>query len=567
MLQAIKIFNAALLALSILIALHFFYVLLASTWPGPYLDYLADIKNIINLFEGRFIWDDLLVAHNNAHRIFLPRLVFYADNFWFGGSNILILITGISCKLLTLYLFNIHLSSHSATEKIFLNLLLVFSIFNVSSIYNIIFSSDIQWDMMIVLCLLSVFLFAKTYQNEKTSYNYIIAGYIFLIAGILSQAGAMAGIFVFVFIAIIHKKITPLVIVILASAIIFHINNLLPYATPQMSEYDKAIGTIIFNVTAVINHSFNLLPTAAVHYFPIPYQYFSIYFIALLAGAFIFLIRNKNHGQNHLFYFAMVFLLMMLIISASRANWRPGSWVVNRYQIIPLMLCTSITFYAYQVILAKQTWWARAAKVTLAVHLLYILSVNHIYFQKEPIQYSNRVLETHANMFYHGVTQKNAMFLWPFVKEGVDPIADPDPFFRKNNLAYYTNKQLLVGGTPVFYQIGQQIIDHQSLQLLSGRCERSLDSPTYLPLDNGAEKLSSPLTGGFFENLAASVLRNTYYLIDNTGYVVGFSYINLDENNPYLHMKMQGIASNRRALLVADVNGQHQLRCHYRIEQ
>ena len=81
--------------------IFFLYSVFANYWPGPFVDYWIDIPNVEKFFNGQLAFHDLISAHANVHRLFIPRLLFVADYHFFSGSNALLVWVSIVCKIIT----------------------------------------------------------------------------------------------------------------------------------------------------------------------------------------------------------------------------------------------------------------------------------------------------------------------------------------------------------------------------------------------------------------------------------------------------------------------------------
>jgi len=117
---------------------------------------------------------------HNEHRIFLARLLFYIDNYFFGGKNIFLIVVNyllVSISAVFLWFFLTENSPKKFTyENLFSFLIILPWLFFWSQENNLTWGFQVQFFLAILLPLIALYFFAKSINNEKFYYISIFVG-------------------------------------------------------------------------------------------------------------------------------------------------------------------------------------------------------------------------------------------------------------------------------------------------------------------------------------------------------------------------------------------------------
>lgn len=119
-------------------------------WDGPFRDLWEFVDDIERQFNGEWSADYLLEAYGGAHRIFLPKLVFFADYAWLGGRNYLTTAIALLCQFASLWLLGRSIARQTTlptAEKIIMGSGFLLALFSTSQINNFLYAMDVQWYM------------------------------------------------------------------------------------------------------------------------------------------------------------------------------------------------------------------------------------------------------------------------------------------------------------------------------------------------------------------------------------------------------------------------------------
>lgn len=144
---------------TILITTFSIYLTFILQWQGPFRDLWEFVDDIERQFHGEWSWDYLIEAYGGAHRIFLPKLLFFADFYWLGGRNWLTITTALLCQFGYLFLIIRALQQTllSKAERIVIASAFMLGLFSTTQISNFLYAMDVQWYMSNVFGLASLY--------------------------------------------------------------------------------------------------------------------------------------------------------------------------------------------------------------------------------------------------------------------------------------------------------------------------------------------------------------------------------------------------------------------------
>lgn len=556
------------LALTILFctafALIFVTSLLITCWPGPYNDYWADIWTLQKALTDGINLADLITAHNNAHRILVPRLLFVLDYQWFQGSNLLILLTGLICKFTTLILLNWIVRTESLSTRLLLNAIFFAAILNTNNLYNILYSSNIQWDLMLLFSLLAIYCHTFALEGKNLHPRWLLVSYGFTLLGLLSQAGTLAALPVFWLICFLHRHTKALLASVLLSALVLYTTfYVLPVSDPGEPTYQPALMTLLLGGKTVLFFVFNLLDSGLYAHIGNISFYFSAWLLALLLIALFFIRRTHTVHRNIFLLFSIFAVLAMFEIAAARSTFTPKHWGSSRFHGISLLFIVAISTHVFFTVrIFFQQRIAAIVQGIILLHSLAILLLVQYFSYQDSFGLSNKVFKAQAYMFSHQRNQFDGDKLVTFFNEK-DRIAGIDPFFTANDLAYYTNKQQVGSPYPKLAELDHNLLSTTDMSALMDNCSALSGSLKTRPDEEGKHlDISWQLNQPVIALLRILFFRNTYYLLDKQGNVSGFVYLYLDPQQPWRSPAIKGFASSSDGKYVMEIdNGK--ARCLY----
>jgi len=544
--------------------LSFLFFTLTSYWPGPLHDYWFEIPKIQDFMDHHLSWNELVTAHANAHRLVIPRLLFIADYVFFHGTNKLIVIIAILCKLSMLVLLNIFIKNETLKIKLILNVLIFSTIFNAINIMNILNSSNVQWDLMALFSCLAIYFYSRAYvvDNIKKSILFFLA-YLFFVCAFFSQGGSLPVIFVFVLIAILNRSLLGVISsIVLLSFVIYLMAHVLPVNDEDNPGLASAIAMFIFKPKYVALFALKLMSANVYNLDKFAFV-FSAWSILLLMTGFYYHKRTAHYSNNALLYIAFFSLLMIIFIAAFRVDFAPNAWVSNRYHpnVLLFILAVHLNAFLFAGILFKQN-----LRIVCRSLLVMSCAVNFWtpqYFQRgTPGDFANIVFETQMTGLFYGPNQVSARRLVTSLQE-FDKIAEADPFFRKYGFAYYANKQGSMNPVTQTKKTGETLVAMANLPGFQQSCYLNAAIVSYIKADDQmAFKFSTPLNREQNSIFKALFTRDTFYALDEKGLVVGFAYLYVDPEDYFSSIRIEGLSRSPSVQYIAEIKN-NQLQCRY----
>jgi hypothetical protein len=531
-------------------------------WPGPLFDYWIDIPLVEKAFSHPLAFHDLASAHNNAHRILIPRLLFIADYRWFAGTNVLLITASILCKLATLLLFCALLKNQSLITRVVLGALVCAAIFNAGTVYNVLFNFDIQWDLVSVFACYAIYFYVQIPGDENRIVSRCLA-YVFLLLAFFSHAGALSLPLVFIAASLRLQRYREVVINCLVMLAIFWLHQHLPFADPNNPDAQSALTMLLLHPVVVATFVTKAISASLVFYLGRAGLFFSCTMWLLLLTSIVSACRNKPAQRSvagDTFLWIALFLFSMIVtIAASRSIFTPNVWGASRFLTTVLLFILCLHIHAWLLIDARaKPAYVRVLKIVLVGHGMFMLGLVHLFTYNVAYKLSNAVFFSQAYMLTHERNQNNAprLLLW---LHGDDVIADSDAFFREHGFAWYANKRVATPQGPDFVDSGNLLIGAR-MAAQSPSCA-TLPALRYHETAEGGIEFATPLDHFF----PAAFHRQTYYAVDTDGLVSGFAYVYVNEDGVLKHAELQGYSLNRNIVAFVEAGDDRLPHCVYRV--
>ncbi len=558
-----KLLAGLCLSISVYFIGCFLFVIFTNYWPGPYIDYWIDISNIQKYFNHTLSWQDLISAHANVHRLLLPRLLFIADYRFFAGTNILLISISLLCKVVTLWLFYQFIKEQPTTIKLLLLTLTVMAAFGSGNLSNVLHNSNMQWDMVTIFSLLSIYCYAEALNNPtRTQWQYLFLAFLFFMAGFFSQAGAIPVLFVIMIIAGVRRKWGHLVFntafMLTTLYLTFYI---LPVNEPEKATYEEAAGIFVMKTYYVAVYVFKFMSHSMAQFLGNYGLYFSGYILLLFIAGIWLSKKTSEVYSNKLLHFSTFLIFMMISIASLRVDFLPNTWWATRYQITSAVLVLCLTLHH---VMAAPLLLSAHSKRTIFLQAIYIIHAMIIFFLAHYFSYnngyglSNRVFKAQAYLLTYGINQYNGSGLLPTLDENLDRIAYIDPLFLQQGFAYYANKQHQDSHHPQIVFPGKRLLYADEISRFQKECPANQEAMLYIPGEKSGDiTISSPLSTSLYHHLYLLLNRDTFYLLNAAGDVIGFAYLYIDFDSPKnpAPIMIKGYVKEQKITYLAEVDG------------
>lgn len=549
--------------------LFFLYSVFANYWPGPFVDYWIDIPNVEKFFNGELTFHDLISAHANVHRLFIPRLLFIADYRFFAGSNVLLVWISIICKVSTLLLFNYIIRDQSFRSKLLLNTLLFAAIFNAANLSNVLHNSNMQWDLASVFACLAIYFYSRDVYSQNLSapsppmqrIRSIAWAWLFFAGGFLSQAGALPVIFVFVCISLLNKRWLESAFSLLMVLLVLYLTfALLPVNEPEKATYENAVAMMLFKLKYVAIYIFKMFSGSV---YPLDNRLFvfSWLLLAMFVVSLVFAGKTRPVYNNVFLAFAVFAFLMMVTIAAARVDFSPNTWSANRYQTNVLLFILALSLHCY---FSVSVFFSRHTKILQNAVFIFSLGsffITQYFLHNYAVIFGNKVFDAQSYMLTHGATQYNGASLLPSLQEH-DRIAASDPLFRQHGFAWYANKQAGHGFYRQSKNSGELFLRAEEKIPYFGHNTINNGNITYHAVEGGLGfAFATPLDTEHQSFLATVIARNTYYVLDIDGIVIGFAYVFINPDHLFSQAEIRGYVTATTAHSIAKVSSSGQPVC------
>ncbi len=287
--------------------------------PIPYWDMWDSTLNfVIKVSDGdwRAWW-----AQHNEHRIVLSRLLFWADNNWFGGLSILLIMTnyfivGVSAFVLFRIL---HAYTYKVINK---DIQLVIGFFIVSWLFqwmqsqNFIWGFQSQFLLVQLLPLCSLYYLSKSISFDLTSRASFLIACLFGVLSVGTMANGLIVLPLMLVYVILYKqskcRIVTLGVLTLASSYFY----LIDYVSP--GGHGSLIKTITHDPVGLARYSLTYLGSPF-HYLVNGFtkglfaQFAGLVFIVLFLGV---IKKSLNSIRQTPLKFALIFYIAFIVVTS-----------------------------------------------------------------------------------------------------------------------------------------------------------------------------------------------------------------------------------------------------------
>lgn len=549
--------------------LSFVYLVLANYWPGPYEDYWADMPLIDSLYNGTISFDQLIIAHNNSHRILIPRLLFLADYQLASGTNTLLIMAALLFKVALLVLCNRLLVTRTLSERLLFNALIIMVIFNSALVYNTVFNINIQWDMMMLFSLSAIACFYRYCHTRPHSMIFLVLAYLLFACAALTHAGGFFCLPFFGVMAIREKRYKDLLLPTGLFIALFYLTfYVLPVSHPNAPTYQMMIIDMATITPRVFGHFFQQLSVGIYREHNIAYIYFSFYVLALIGFNSIAHIKIK-HGEGSFWAYASIFTLtVMFIISCSRVGWLwTASADLPRFKVLSLFLLLALTLHCLLMIRHMHSpLWAAMIRCFVMTHsVALILLVQQLNLTLN-FTTSNNNFATHAIMLLKGADRETGRWLGRNIlfREERDILAHMDTVFQSRGLAYYHNKVIRTNTGWLLHKTGEALVTASQLPSFAAGCSPNT-SAVDIRSDEGITAIFSTLIDPKTHNIPlASINRDSYFVLDTNGIITGYAYIYVETETNHLQAFIRGVSHTSDIHYIAEIS-HRQPKCLYQI--
>lgn len=440
--------TAALFATaSILLTLFSTYLTFILQWQGPFRDLWEFVDDIERQFHGEWSWHYLLEAYGGAHRIFLPKLLFFADYYWLGGRNGLTIATALLCQCGYLFLI-VRCSREQKTlttaEHIILAASFALALFSTTQINNFLYAMDVQWYMSNLLGLTSLYILAQLPQTPQRWFLILISG----VAAALCNFTGLMTLPVAALALLMNKESGkwrwPLLVCIAAICLLYvsHEKNSEQFIFSALRRSDNWFTSfyIIFDsLQKIVPYMLRYLASPLSREWPVAGYALST------AGVFITLYYWKKHLLNinqlsnwqRLCLYLSTYIIASAFFTAFGRIIYPNSATAERYQTLVLPWLPAL--FGLIWIDARQSRYNIVILVAwTAIYGCYLLPSQPV-SARDMVMLSQRVNLAHtaARASVLEPPYITATLSYPLIKNGINSVKDNDAFLRSNSLGYF----------------------------------------------------------------------------------------------------------------------------------
>ncbi len=416
------------------------YLTLALQWDGPFRDLWEFVDDIERQFNGDWSLTYLLEAYGGAHRIFLPKLVFYADYAWFGGRNGLTIAVSLLCQCAYLAILLRVLrtqATFSTAERTLLASGFVLALFSTGQVNNFLYAMDVQWYMSNLFGLVAL---AALSQHPAATrwWLVLLAG---TAAALCNFTGLMAlPVAILVLLATGQWQRWPLLLALVTLCVLYvhHEKNeqQVVFSALRQSETLKTTLFIMLDtVMKMVPYILRYLASPLSREWPVAGGMLSLTGIAVLLWYWWQLWRGAalTRWQRLCLYIASYIAASAVFTAFGRIIY-PNSAVAERYQTLVLPWLPSL-FGLLWPDLRRHGWLAWA---WLALFGAYLLPAQ-LTSARDMAILSHRVNLAHAAARAAVLEPPyiNASLSHPLIKNNINSVKDNDAFLRANLLGYF----------------------------------------------------------------------------------------------------------------------------------
>ena len=457
-----------LLVTAIAVSLFSLYLVWTLHWAGPFRDLWEFIPEIENQFQGKWQWHYLIEAYGGAHRIFLPKLLFFADWYWLGGQNLLTIAVSITCQLIYLHLILMNAAKEAVYEqwdKRLIAATFILALFSTTQVSNFLYAMDVQWFMSNLLALSALLTLVN---NPEKPLRFIAIG---ILAALCNFTGLMSIVTGTIWLITQNPRKPTHWGIVLISVIVSGIYVTNPQTTQhvviQSLHQAEDIQTILHvfagTIAHIIIYSLRYLASPLSREWPWLGALLSLSAILIIVRYWLLCFQNRlSRFQNLCLLIASTIVLSALATAFGRIIY-PNSAIAERYQTLVLPLFPAlIGLVLPNLKTIKPFSTITLIPVLFAFYLLpaQLPAASAIEILSNRVQLAHTAARSGAvEMPYVGSTLSH-----PLATNNINMVKLSDPFLRQNRLGYFNPDREVQIGSAWKSEIGDIPACSQNIQ-------------------------------------------------------------------------------------------------------
>ncbi len=438
---------ALYLFIAITVAAFSLYLTYILQWQGPFRDLWEFVDDIEQQFSGHWSMSYLLDAYGGAHRIFLPKLLFFADYYWFGGRNDLTIAVALLCQFLYGYIIWKAVQSNKEFligEKIIALSLFALALFSTTQVSNFLYAMDVQWYMSNALGLLSLYCLSFYEQSRWRCLLVITIG---IAAALCNFTGLMPIIIAIITISLNRqrrlKHYAVLALLFIISFLYVHngknSGNIVISSLQHSNNIQLTLAIILNTLKDMAIYIPRYLSSPLSREWPIAGYGLALAGIGVTLRYWLLFYRNSqqlNAWQKLCLYISSCIIISAIFTAFGRVIY-PNSSVAERYQTLVLPWLPALF----------GMWWSNGRNSQHAMLLLTIWTA--IFFSYllpvQTISAKNMVMQSVRVNLAHTAARAGvleppyilATLSYPLIKNKINSVKDNDNFLRSHTLGYF----------------------------------------------------------------------------------------------------------------------------------
>lgn len=433
-------------SLAIGVAIFSLYLTITLYWQGPFRDLWEFVDDIEQQFQGQWPMHYLLEAYGGAHRIFLPKLIFFADYYWLGGRNHLTIITSLLCQLAYLGVIIIHLreqASFSNSERIITAACFALALFSTTQVNNFLYAMDVQWYMSNIFGLASLGILASQPRLPSQWFGVLLFG---IAAALCNFTGLMA-LPVAALVLLLSRSPMPLrwplIFAIAALCLLYvaHEKNHQQIVFSSLKQSDNWLTSayiVIDTLSKMAPYLLRYLSSPLSRDWPVTGSALSVVGLGILGYYWIALFRSDSLSRwQRLCLYIATYIAASAVFTAFGRIIYPNSATAERYQTLVLPWLPA---------LFGLTWpdWQRWRHAT-ALLLLWLIVFGCYLLPTQLVSARDMALLSHRVNLAHTAARAGVLdppyisstLSHPLIKNGINSVKDNDNFLRSHQLGYF----------------------------------------------------------------------------------------------------------------------------------
>ena len=445
--NAVLTLTASLFALAALLITTFsLYLTFILQWQGPFRDLWEFVDDIEQQLRGEWSLGYLLEAYGGAHRLFLPKLLFFADYYWFGGRNGLTIAIALLCQLAYLFLIVRILRQQAlfTTERIIIAASFTLALFSTTQVSNFLYAMDVQWYMSNLFGLASLYVLA---QKNDSRWQWL-AVLLFGVAAALCNFTGLMALPVAALVLLLNQRKEKwhwallIFIVLICLLYVSHEKNsqhVVLQALHSSDNWPTSIYILYDTLQKMLPYLLRYLASPLSREWPVAGSSLSV--IGLVITLYYWFIHLKNKKQlsnwQRLCLYISTYIIASAFFTAFGRFIYTNSSTAERYQTLVLPWLPAL-FGLVWIDLRNWRFANLIALIWLLVFGCYLLPTQLV-SARDMVILSQRVNLAHTAA-RAGVLEPPyilATLSYPLIKNGINSVKDNDAFLRSHELGYF----------------------------------------------------------------------------------------------------------------------------------